>query len=50
MARFYAILAIAGWAWTLLVLIFVAWRLTRRQSGRTADQNQSKPHESKAIP
>jgi hypothetical protein len=51
MAYFYAILAIVGWVWTLLVLVYVGWRWSRGQSRQSAaDHDHSKEQESKAIP
>jgi hypothetical protein len=48
MARLYAILAVVGWAWTLVVLIYVAWRWSR--SRRDPEPDDSKRGEGKVLP
>jgi hypothetical protein len=50
MARFYAILAVVGWAWTLIVLIYAAWRWSRSRGGRNANRVNPSGGDGKALP
>jgi hypothetical protein len=51
MARLYAILAVVGWAWTLVVLIYVAWRWSRSRRDRgDLEPGDPKRDEGKVLP
>jgi hypothetical protein len=47
MAYLYAILAVAGWVWTLLVLMYVGWRWSR---GRSARRDADTIHRFEIVP